>query len=64
MFTGIIEETGTVEKIERGKKSSALIIRVEKSARGLKIGGSLAVSGCCLTATKISSRGRFKLVRS
>ena len=63
MFTGIIEETGTVEKIARGKKSIALIIRAKNSARGLKIGGSLAVNGCCLTAVKISSRGKFKLVQ-
>jgi len=63
MFTGIVEETGTVEKIARGKKSIALTIRAGKSARGLKIGGSLAVNGCCLTATKIFSRGEFKLVQ-
>ena len=31
--------------------------------RGLKTGGSLAVNGCCLTAAKISSRGKFKLIR-
>jgi riboflavin synthase len=63
MFTGIIEETGVVEKIERGKKSIALTVRAKNSARDLKIGGSLAVNGCCLTATKISSRGKFKLIR-
>jgi riboflavin synthase len=63
MFTGIIEETGTVEKIQRGKKSIALTIRAKNSARGLKIGGSLAVNGCCLTAAKISSRKKFKFVR-
>ncbi|HSY09696.1 MAG TPA: riboflavin synthase [Candidatus Dormibacteraeota bacterium] len=63
MFTGIIEETGTVEKIERGAKAIALTIRAKTSARGLKIGGSLAVNGCCLTATKISSRGKSKLIQ-
>jgi riboflavin synthase len=63
MFTGIIEETGTVEKIERGAKAIALTIRAKTSARGLKTGGSLAVNGCCLTATKISSRGKSKLIR-
>ena len=57
------EETGTAEKIEHGKKSIALTIRAENSARGLKIGGSMAVNGCCLTATKISSRGKFKLIQ-
>jgi riboflavin synthase len=63
MFTGIVEETGTVEKIRRGMKSISLTVRAKNSARGLKIGGSLAVNGCCLTATKIFTRGTFKLVQ-
>jgi riboflavin synthase len=63
MFTGIVEETGTVEKIAHGKKSILLTIRAKNSARGLKIGGSLAVNGCCLTATMISSRGKFKEIQ-
>jgi riboflavin synthase len=63
MFTGIIEETGTVEKIARGAKAIALTIRAGSSVRGLKIGGSLAVNGCCLTATRIISRGKSKLVQ-
>lgn len=63
MFTGIIEETGTVEKIARGKKAITLVIRAGKAARGLKIGGSLAVNGCCLTATKMSTRGKSRLVQ-
>ncbi|HSY74932.1 MAG TPA: riboflavin synthase [Dongiaceae bacterium] len=63
MFTGIVEETGTVEKIARGKNSILLAVRAAASARGLKAGGSLAVNGCCLTAAKISSRGKFKIVQ-
>jgi riboflavin synthase len=63
MFTGIVQETGTVEKIERGAKSILLTVCAKTSARGLKLGGSLAVSGCCLTAVKISARGKFKLVQ-
>jgi riboflavin synthase len=63
MFTGIVQETGTVEKIERGAKSIALTVRAKNSARGLKTGGSLAVNGCCLTAAKIFTRGKFKLVQ-
>ena len=63
MFTGIIEETGAVEKIERGAKSILLTIRAKTSARGLRLGSSLAVNGCCLTAVKISSRKKSKLVR-
>lgn len=63
MFTGIIEKTGTVKKIERNGKAIALTIRAGSSARGLKTGGSLAVNGCCLTATKITARGKSRLVR-
>jgi riboflavin synthase len=63
MFTGIVQETGTVEKIARGAKSIALTVRAKNSARGLKTGGSLAVDGCCLTAAKIFTRGKFKLVQ-
>jgi riboflavin synthase len=63
MFTGIIQETGTVEKILRGAKSIALTVRAEISARGLKLGDSLAVNGCCLTAVKISTRGKNKFIQ-
>jgi riboflavin synthase len=63
MFTGIIEETGTVENIKRDRRAIALTIRAGKSVRGLKIGGSLAVNGCCLTATKIGGSGKAKLIR-
>lgn len=63
MFTGIVEETGTVERIQRSEKSIALTICAEAPARGLKTGGSVAVNGCCLTAVKISSRGKSKLVQ-
>ena len=63
MFTGIIEETGTVEKIERSKEGVIAVVRAAKALRGLKLGGSLAVNGCCLTATKISARGKSTLVQ-
>jgi len=63
MFTGIIEERGTVEKIQRGTKAIALTIHATSTARGLKLGGSVAVNGCCLTATKIVSRGKSKLIQ-
>jgi len=63
MFTGIVQETGTVEKITHGKKSITLTIRAGALARGLKLGDSVAVNGCCLTLVKISSRGKFKLLQ-
>ncbi len=63
MFTGIVQETGTVEKIERGKKSIGLTVLAGTVARGLKIGDSVAVNGCCLTSVKISARGKSKLIQ-
>ena len=63
MFTGIVQETGTVEKIERDKKSICLTVLAGAVARGLKVGDSMAVNGCCLTGVKISSRGKSKLIR-
>jgi riboflavin synthase len=63
MFTGIIEETGTVEKIARSQEAITLVLRAAKAVRGLKIGGSLAVNGCCLTAAKILARGKSTLVQ-
>ena len=63
MFTGIVQEAGTVEKISPGAKAIALTVRAGVSVRRLKPGDSVAVNGCCLTAVKISVRGKFKLVQ-
>jgi riboflavin synthase, alpha subunit len=63
MFTGIIEEAGVVDSIKPGKKSIELVVRAQRIARGLKIGASVAVNGCCLTMVKISTRGKTKLLR-
>jgi riboflavin synthase len=58
MFTGIVEAAGVVEKITPTKKSIALTVRVGALARGVKLGASVAVNGCCLTVVKISKRGK------
>jgi len=63
MFTGIVEETGTVERIKPSAKSIELTVRATLTARGLKVGDSLAINGCCLTAVKISSRSKSKLLQ-
>jgi len=61
MFTGIVEEAGSVEAIRPGKNSIELTVRARVTARDLKIGDSLAVNGCCLTVVKLTSQGRSKL---
>ena len=63
MFTGIVEEAGVVERIKPTSKSIELTVRARATGRGLKVGGSLAANGCCLTAVKVSARGKFKLVQ-
>jgi riboflavin synthase len=63
MFTGIVEEAGVVERIHPTADSIELTVRANKCARGLKIGDSLAVNGCCLTVVKLASRGKFKLAQ-
>ncbi len=49
MFTGIIEELGTVKSVDKGRKSATLKIGAEKVTEGLKLGDSVAVNGVCLT---------------
>lgn len=54
MFTGIIEEIGTISGITHGAKSCTLKICADKIFTDLNIGDSVAVNGVCLTATKIT----------
>src|ERR1017187_7481537 len=63
MFTGIVEEAGTVERIKPTARSIEMTVRANVCGRGLKIGGSVAINGCCLTAVKISPRGKSRLIQ-
>jgi len=63
MFTGIVEETGAVEQITPAEKSIELSVRLRLCGRGLKVGASLAVNGCCLTVVKLAARGPERLAR-
>ena len=62
MFTGIIAAAGAVVSITPTKKSIALTISAGTLARGVRLGASVAVNGCCLTVVKISTRGKIKLL--
>lgn len=55
MFTGIIEEIGTLQSVKKGKKSSVLTIRANKVLEDTKIGDSIAANGVCLTVTGMGS---------
>jgi riboflavin synthase len=52
VFTGLIEDVGKVEALERGGDGARL--RIATSLTGeLTLGDSIAVNGCCLTATVV-----------
>lgn len=55
MFTGLVEETGTVERFEAGVAAGTYQLEITADAvlSDLNIGDSLAVNGCCLTVTHI-----------
>ena len=53
MFTGIVEEVGTVRSIQRGSTSSFIEIQAHTVLEGTRIGDSIAVNGVCLTVTDL-----------
>ena len=57
MFTGIIEEIGTLSQIERGSSFCHLTIRADTVLDDCKQGDSIAVNGTCLTVTRILRDG-------
>jgi riboflavin synthase len=63
MFTGIVEETGVVDRIKPTAKSIELTVRMQLCGRGLKVGASLAINGCCLTVVRVATRGKSRLAQ-
>lgn len=55
MFTGIIEEIGTVANIKHTGESFVLSIDAKKVLTDVRLGDSIAVNGVCLTVTSFSS---------
>ncbi len=54
MFTGIVQEIGTVAAVDHGVDGSTLSVCAQRTAAGLRIGDSVAIDGVCLTATAIA----------
>lgn len=50
MFTGLVEEMGSVVSIEHGSSSTKIKIRCSKVLENIKIGDSISTNGVCLTA--------------
>ena len=57
MFTGIVEEVGTIAFISLAGNSGQIGIRAKKVLEGTKIGDSIAVNGICLTVTSLRTDG-------
>lgn len=55
MFTGIIEELGTVQAIIKGVHSAKLRVLAPLAVSDAKLGDSIAVNGICLTVTACDS---------
>ena len=53
MFTGIIEEIGTISSVAEGSLSAVVTIQASKVLEGSQAGDSIAVNGGCLTVTSI-----------
>ena len=55
MFTGIVEELGTVERITRGSAQQRISITCHKILEDIHVGDSIAVNGVCLTVVSFDS---------
>jgi riboflavin synthase len=54
MFTGIIEEVGSIARIDQNGDNRRIVIEAKDVTRELHSGDSCAVSGVCLTALDIT----------
>lgn len=57
MFTGIVEEVGTVESLVQAAGGHQLRVRARRVVEDVKPGDSIAVDGACLTVTRFDSDG-------
>lgn len=58
MFTGIIEEIGTVKEFTQSRKSALVVVECSKVLENSQIGESIAIDGVCQTVTKFD-KGSF-----
>ena len=57
MFTGIVEEIGTVRAVERGHGTARLTVDCSTVVADARAGDSVNVNGCCLTVTALTTGG-------
>ena len=57
MFTGIIEELGAIEALDRHKTGARILVRCSRVLSDLTVGASIAVNGVCITAVDVRTDG-------
>jgi riboflavin synthase len=57
MFTGIVEELGVVQALERGLQSAVLTVLARRVVNGMNVGDSVTVNGVCLTVARMNDQG-------
>jgi riboflavin synthase len=55
VFTGIVRELGIVVEAEEAGGGRALVVRAPETAVRARVGDSVAIDGCCLTATAVDA---------
>ena len=55
MFTGLVEEVGTLQGVHRGSNSAVLTIGARTVLEGTKVGDSIMTNGVCLTVTGLGA---------
>ena len=53
MFTGLIQEVGTIVSVVQNTEGKEFIIKAPSLIKEIQIDDSVATNGCCLTATQI-----------
>ena len=59
MFTGIVEEVGTIRAVRDNRGSAVLDIDCKLVVSDASLGDSISVNGCCLTVTTLPDGGGF-----
>jgi len=61
MFTGLVQAIGRIEQVEPRERGLHLVVQASPiDSSHLRVGDSVAVSGCCLTATSVQGT-RFQV---
>lgn len=56
MFTGIVEEVGTISQIKQQSDTTVMAINCQEILSDIHIGDSISVNGVCLTVTSFNTR--------